>query len=348
MEIRAAFFRAAKLLGMFSLINALRKTGLILLCYHGFSIRDEHCFRPSLFMTPQSFERRLLWLLDRGYKVISLAEGLKFLDEGDFGARRVVITIDDGFFSVGQIAWPLLRKYGFPATLYVTTYYSTHQNPVFRLAIQYFLWRTAKSEVWLDGLSPAVKVSGRVAVHEPQMDAVIWALIDWAEASLSESQRWALATTLADRLDVDPEELQSSRRLSLLTPNELAELARDGLDIQLHTHRHRLSENEPEIMQEIKENREVLEPIAGGALSHFCYPSGIWSERHWKTLKALGIRSAATCMPGFNYENTPRLALRRFLDSERLTQLDFEAEIMGIKTAIREMRRGGRKDTFTY
>lgn len=331
MKARKLLLDAARLLGGFSLAERARRPGIPILCYHGFSVRDEHRFRPALFIRPEVFERRLLWLLRNRYRVISLSEAIERLDSGAIGKREVVITLDDGFHSVAQVGWPLLKKHGLPATLYATTYYATHQNPIFRLAIQYFFWRTANRRAALGDLCP--QIEGETG------EAPMWRLIRWGEAELSEEARWRLARQVAERLDVDHEELRASRRLSLLSPEELQELARQGLSVELHTHRHVLPLEESGIEREIVDNRAVLAAASDGRpLVHLCYPSGEWSERHWPKLASLGIRSAATCMPGFNAPDTPRLALRRFLDSEDLGQADFEAELTGFKSLLRALR----------
>jgi peptidoglycan/xylan/chitin deacetylase (PgdA/CDA1 family) len=330
MNARGLVLDTAKAIGGFWLADRMRRPGIAILCYHGFSAGDENRFRPSLFIQPAAFEARLQWLRANRYSVIGLDEAVERLDSGAFGKRDAVITIDDGFFSVGAIAWPLLKKYGMPATLYAATYYCTHANPVFRLAIQYFFWRTGHSETRFDDLCPAASEAGARAM---------WPLIHWGESHLAESERWALACRVAERLEVDHDELRRSRRLSLLSAEELRALSQDGLDVQLHTHRHNLPEDPEGVEREIGDNREVLRAVNDRVAVHFCYPSGVWSRRHWEPLERLGVRSATTCSPGFNAQDTPRLALRRFLDSDMCSRRDFEAELTGFKSLVRRMGR---------
>jgi peptidoglycan/xylan/chitin deacetylase (PgdA/CDA1 family) len=326
---RGLVLDTAKAIGGFWLADRMRRPGIAILCYHGFAAHDEHRFRPALFIRPAAFEARLKWLQESGYNVIPLAEAIERLETGVFGKRDAVITIDDGFHSVAAIGWPLLKKFGMPATLYATTYYSTHANPVFRLAVQYFFWRAPHSGARFDDLCPTASDPGAGAM---------WPLIHWGETRLDENERWTLACRVAERLDVDHAQLRRSRRLSLLTPEELRALSQDGLDVQLHTHRHNLPEDAEGVEREIADNRKVLSAVSDRHAVHFCYPSGVWSRRHWAPLERLGVRSATTCLPGFNVRDTPRLALRRFLDSDRCSQRDFEAELTGFKSLMRGMR----------
>jgi len=68
------------------------------------------------------FEAQMRFLRDNGYRVISLDDLFEFLQlRRQIPARSVVITFDDGWRSVYDIAWPILKKYGYPATLFVYT-----------------------------------------------------------------------------------------------------------------------------------------------------------------------------------------------------------------------------------
>ncbi|MBV9266146.1 MAG: polysaccharide deacetylase family protein, partial [Acidobacteriaceae bacterium] len=99
-----------------------RRQELLILCYHGVSLRDEHEWAGHLFVSPQRFQRRLAALRELKASVLPLAEGLKRLKSGSLPPRAVVITFDDGFVDfVGQ-AVPLLREFQLPSTLYLTTY----------------------------------------------------------------------------------------------------------------------------------------------------------------------------------------------------------------------------------
>ncbi len=66
------------------------------------------------------FESQMAYLHHQGYRVIHLADIYDFLQgQGSLPKKAVVITIDDGFKSTYTIAYPILKKYGFPVTLFV-------------------------------------------------------------------------------------------------------------------------------------------------------------------------------------------------------------------------------------
>ena len=140
---------------------------------------------------------------------------------------------------------------------------------------------------------------------------------------MDEPGRLTLAREIARRLEVDFDELFTSRRLTLMTEGEVTNLARQNFDIQLHTHRHRLPPDSTEVKRELDDNRAVLQSITDHPLHHLCYPSGEWSHSLWPILESEGIQTATVCEPGLISLKTSPLAWPRFLDSQSTPQIVF-------------------------
>jgi peptidoglycan/xylan/chitin deacetylase (PgdA/CDA1 family) len=88
------------------------------LCYHHFA---ETC-DSSLCTPPSVFEQQMRFLKEQGYSVISTAELVEFMAfRRAIPKKAVVINLDDGYRSAYEIAYPILKKYGFPATLFIYT-----------------------------------------------------------------------------------------------------------------------------------------------------------------------------------------------------------------------------------
>jgi peptidoglycan/xylan/chitin deacetylase (PgdA/CDA1 family) len=89
-----------------------------ILVYHQFA---KSCDSP-LCMPTQIFEQQMNYLKKNGFRVVSCNELLGFLRyRHPLPKKAVVITIDDGYRSAYDIAYPILNKYGFRATLFVYT-----------------------------------------------------------------------------------------------------------------------------------------------------------------------------------------------------------------------------------
>jgi hypothetical protein len=76
---------------------------------------------PSV-LTPAVFESQLAFLERNGYHVVTVDQLLDFLEFKDqLPQKSVVITIDDSSDTALDIAYPLLKKYGVSATLFIQT-----------------------------------------------------------------------------------------------------------------------------------------------------------------------------------------------------------------------------------
>lgn len=79
--------------------------------------------KPSkISITEEVFKAQMKYLKENGYHVITLDQLLGFLDYREqIPEKSVAITFDDGWISVHDIAVPILKKYGFPATIFIYT-----------------------------------------------------------------------------------------------------------------------------------------------------------------------------------------------------------------------------------
>lgn len=93
------------------------------------SILGYHDFSPSLNETEmrintKKFRKQMQFLKDQGLSVISMADFSAWKrGEKVIPARSIVITIDDGWHSVYTDAYPILKEFGYPFTLFLYTKY---------------------------------------------------------------------------------------------------------------------------------------------------------------------------------------------------------------------------------
>lgn len=336
---KQAVLHLSKALGLFRLSRRLTRRGLRILCYHGFAVEDESLFRPKLFMSRALVEKRMLHLKEAGYPVLPLGEAVDRLERRDLPDACTVITIDDGWAGTFEYGAGLFLQNSFPATLYVTTYFSVKQTPVFMVAVQYAFWKTAAPALDLADLDPSL--SGTFSLHEAKEKELAEAkIMDYGNRVADNVCRENLLQRLCERLAVDYASLLETRKFHLISPEQIHELSEKGIDIQIHTHRHRLPEEESEVLREIADNRSVLEPLTGKRLEHLCYPSGVWSRASWPWLSQAGVRTAVTCDRGINYAGTPKLALLRLLDDETISEIEFEGEMAGFLEILRLTKSG--------
>jgi len=72
-------------------------------------------------IAPEVFAAQMQWLADQGYTVLSLAEFVAAWSRGGLPGRAVVLTFDDGHVGVAKHAVPIMRRHGFPFSLFLAT-----------------------------------------------------------------------------------------------------------------------------------------------------------------------------------------------------------------------------------
>ncbi len=331
-SLKLTALRAARGSGALRLINRSdwRQRRLLILGYHGVSQADEHEWDSSLFMPQEMVRARFELVRSRGYTVLPLAEALRRLHNGSLADRSVAITFDDGSADFFSRAYPLLQEFGFPVTLYLTTYYSRDQRPVFPPMCGYLLWSGRTRRISGQDLVP--NGGSLDLVHSGRRRSAFRAIVRWAaERRLDAAQKDDLLGTLAERVGVDYDALRRRRLLQIMSAAEIAQLDPKLVDVQLHTHRHRVPLNRELFRREIEDNRREIARITQSSrlLTHFCYPSGVTHPQFLPWLRELGIESATTCYTGISSAATDPLMLPRLIDTSSLTTLEFESWLTG-------------------
>ncbi len=92
---------------------------VIVFGYHRF---EKKVRRPDTEITPEAFEAQMKELQDQKIPVIGMQDFLAWKrGEKAIPARAAIITIDDGYKTGYEVAWPILKKYGYPFTLFIYT-----------------------------------------------------------------------------------------------------------------------------------------------------------------------------------------------------------------------------------
>lgn len=310
-----------------------RQRRLLILAYHSISIADEHDWSGEYSISAERFESRLIALRDGGYNVLTLDEGVRRLRDGTLPPRSVVLTFDDGLYDVYARALPLLRKYGFPATVYMTSYFATKGEPLFGLSCSYFLWHgrglgrplDSRPITGVEGAWDLASELGRARAHTALLKIA-------TRPGVGVEERALLLERLASAVGLSIDEYLRSRILSLLTPAEVAELMRSDVDVQLHTHRHRMPAEQTLFEREIADNRAFVDPLRGSPARHFCYPSGEYTDAAPSWLPGLGLVSGTTCDPGLATPASNPLLLPRVVDTMFVSSVDFLGWLSGAST----------------
>ena len=93
-----------------------KNDGAVILMYH--SIAHSKAF---FAVRPADFEKHMRLLKESGFECLQFSKLAERLAAGESVKKTVCVTFDDGYLDNYETALPILRKYGIPATIFVTT-----------------------------------------------------------------------------------------------------------------------------------------------------------------------------------------------------------------------------------
>ena len=317
--------------------SSWRRERLGILCYHSFSATDEHEWDPCLYMRPDALVERFEFLREQKYRVLSLSEGLKRLYTGTLPDRSVVLTFDDGTRDFATTVVPLLERYQYPATVYLSTWYCGQPRPIFRGFAKYVFWKGRSAyrggPIWkMQGPFDLQTADGRNRLVDELR-------IEIRRQGISLEDRDGLMSEIAAGLGVNYQRALTETNFHLMTPEQIARLAQSPLvQVELHTHRHQSPLRRDLFQREIRENRERIEMMTGKPAHHFCYPSGVVENEFLPWLQELQVDSATTGESGLASRASHPLLLPRIVDTSHLGIERLGVWLSGAAHLLRRLR----------
>lgn len=336
MNLKHCILLAAKYTGLFALSRRLTARKVRVLAYHGIWLGAGH-FGNFLYMNHRIFARRMALLQQWRYPIVplqSLTDDIEKLPDS-----ATVITIDDGWYGTYKHMLPVLETHGFPATIYLATYYCLNNRPVINVALQY-CFHKADGKRHPDLHLPSWQFGPLPLLTQQDRDAGLQLAQDKVETLANDEQRQAFLMAVAEAVDIDMEKIVAERWFHLMTPEEVSDAARRGISFELHTHRHRIDNDGVSCLtDEIHTNRDHIQIMTGQNARHFCYPSGIYQQGIWPELEKCDVLSATTTQIGLADRHSEIYALPRILDGQAISELEFEAEMSGFLELFRRIRK---------
>jgi peptidoglycan/xylan/chitin deacetylase (PgdA/CDA1 family) len=263
-----------------------------ILIYHRVSPERHPFFEP---MHPAIFERQI-GFLRRCYSVMPLSEIVERSQQGEIPKRAVAITFDDGYRDSYEFAFPILKKYRVPATVFVTT---------------------------------GVIETGEVLWHDRIFDAFRFATVERARLDDSELHELNLAPGDIHRsvqsvryrlraLHGEPrkkliEQIEqklkprfpANAKPRMLTWAQIREMHQAGIEFGSHTVSHPILSQIPKasVLWEVCESKRHLSEQLGVPVSSFAYPNGSAADYNndvKDALRASGYAYAVTTRAGVN------------------------------------------------
>jgi len=256
-------------------------------------------------LSTASFERQMQFVA-RHYRVVSLAEARQRLSQGGPAEPVIAITFDDGYEDNYRNAFPILQRYGLPATIFLTTgSIDSRERP------------------WFEQLSLAIKTTTQPSLDlEIDVPRRMWMRTE-AERLESKSRIIALLRELPDsqRREWVHRILETLGPMdswgdTMLSWDQIRLMKQNGVDFGGHTVTHPfVSKLTPkDAAWEVSECKRRIEEELQAPVDQFAYPNGregdfeAWNK---EILQEVGYKTAVSTLWGVNYPSTDPMELRR-------------------------------------
>lgn len=293
----------------------------------------------SVSATPKDF----VWQMDhlaRHYHVIGTPQLLNAVENGSrLPTRAVLITFDDAYADFAETAWPVLKRFGLCATLFVPTGYPNHPEMPFSWDKLYQAFSaTCRTELCVTPFGP-------LPLGKPEQKRRALRIVQDYLATVPDYEAMRLVDSVCAQL---VERCVYSG--NVLTWNQLRKLGKEGLTLGSHTRTHPImTQVNPERMrEEIRTSQEDLQREIGIALPIFCYPNGDHNDTIISILRDEGIRLAFTTLSGPNDSlSLDPFRLRRIVITPRTSRTVFRIRLLRLGAYVDSCRHGIMKNRLT-
>ena len=260
--------------------------------------RRADAFQPNhhLEVTPDFLRAMLTHLRALDVDVVSMDEAHRRLTERNFARRFACFTCDDGYRDNRDFALPVMRAFGAPFTIYVTSDFAAGVGRLWWVALERLVAKAQQIEVEIGGLRLRLDASTQSAKC-----ATFQRLHDWLRSLPSEHDIRREISALCAEHGID--EAAICRELCLSWDELRALSAEPLIEIGAHTVSHCSLAKQTEEMarSEITESRARIEAELQRPVLHMAYPYGdraAAGPREFVLAAASGYKTAVTTRPG--------------------------------------------------
>jgi len=257
--------------------------------------------QPSLVVSQRTFDKQMAFL-SKHYNVISLKELVKILqNKQPLPSKCAVITFDDGWRDNYLNAYPVLKKYNVPATIFLTTSFIGTGNTFWFLHLTILLEEYKLTPEKMTNILQKVKSENK---NSPSVND----LSDYdIEAIKGNSNRFIEALKKLD-YDVIMKVIayiskecgisldKTIKKKWILSWDEAKEMSQENIDFGSHGQSHRILTklSSSEIQKELISSKNIIEEKIGKECELFSYPNGDYNSEIKQLVQETGYSSAIT------------------------------------------------------
>lgn len=282
--MQEAFGRTAS---YFSAQGKLLPKGTVFLMLHRIVDTVPFSADRSLYMTCKTFENLIIYLLEQGIQILSLNDWLENLIENE---RVCIITFDDGWADNFENAFPILRKYSVPATIFLTTGFLDTTEMFWFEKIRSLFERSRSNQDAGNALLTAIeRATSLVRFKTRSLDSnslplLLEALKDCHPDVIQEVIREAAVNGLT---------IENDDRI-VLSYDEINEMGKHGITFGSHGASHSILTwlSSAEKFNEISLSKAALERTGVNLCPAFSFPNGLFDPESLDMVRASGYKAA--------------------------------------------------------
>ena len=264
------------------------KSQVIIVIYHRISPKqDNWSYEP---LDPRSFEGQIRYF-SQNFKILQLDNLIEYLvQRRPFPRKAVIITFDDGYKDNYRYAYPILKKYHVPATIFLATGHIGTGDLFWFDKVRYIIRHTNLSQLKLDEL-------GCYPIKSEFERTQAYLIINEKLKHMSRKNRDYLIEKLLSISGVKiPADLG---RDLILSWEDIKEMSHNGIAFGAHTVSHAILTNLPlhQARREIITSKKDIEARLGLKVTAFSYPNGDHNEEIVKLLKESNFECAVAVLP---------------------------------------------------
>lgn len=298
--------------GLFELMkyHKLRNKGFILMYHRILRSKGDSEFpiQPGMYVTCATFEKHLRYL-KKTMHIIPLDELVDRMQTGLSLTRCCSITFDDGWHDNYIHAFPLLKKYSVPATVFLATGYIGTDKWFWPEELSWCFSKALHRISHKDAMPETIQIllSNVTYKENDTMGVLIERAIDMVKHFRPEVRK-----NIMNQLRISYPRDEEQRLL--MNWDEAMEMYKDGLvSFGAHTvNHHLLDELDIESMRrEVLDSQKQISMNLGFNTKLFAYPNGNYTSNIVKLLQENAFRGAVTTKKGFIEYDTPQMAMPR-------------------------------------
>ncbi len=277
--------------GIHRIFYSLNYNKLTILLYHGVAEEKDfgiYNYRKK-FISPENFKRQIEYLR-KNYNVLELDKAIEMLkNKEELPPNSLAITFDDGYKNFYDFAYPVLKKYGLPATVFLATDFIEKRMPL-----------------WTDRLEYAIGAAQNSS-QQTREEKII------EDVRL----RQEMKTMTEDAKNAKLQEIENARGKALIdfneernvyAPlywNEADEVRHHGICFGAHTETHPILTKIPpeQAKKEMENSKKIIEERIRKASAVFSYPNGQpddFNDNIKGLARETGFKACLTTIPGCN------------------------------------------------